>query len=225
MPSCQSPPGCPNPSAPRYHTMWACWHHPAHLPMAGWNSLPVKSLDKECAGALRGVKGQRVSQAQLLSHSQCPHWFREHSCSLPPSLLAAGVGGDILVLDHGAVRASRACHCPVSACGLHLATACPSSHSCSASSCSSWAAAGHGSSMPHAFASPTKVRGSLGFAPCLGGLRGQRASCREKKDAQGLGAQAALWSWLYSPHSGPPGCFRGAASSTVPEDAVPVLLP
>lgn len=60
LPSHQPSPGCPNPSSPRFHTMWACWHHPTHLPWAGWNSCPVNSLGMECAGAPRGVEGERV---------------------------------------------------------------------------------------------------------------------------------------------------------------------
>lgn len=168
-----------------------------------------------------GVEGKRVSQPQL--PSQCPHWFHEHRCSLPPSLLAAGLGGGISALDHGAVRVSRPFHCPGPACGLPLATGCPWPHSCSASSCSSWAAAGHGSSTPHAFASPTKVRGSSGSAPAW---KGWESILQGAKGWSGLGQTGSpVAVAVTSPHSGPSGCFRAAAPSTVPEDATPVLLP
>lgn len=215
LPSCQPPPGCPNPSAHDVGTLTS----PHTPPMAGWNSRPGNPLDMECAGVPGGVKGKRVSQPQL--PSQCPHWFHEHRCSLPPSLLAAGVGGGVSALDHGAVRVSRPFHCPVPACGLPLATGCPWPHSCSASSCSSWAAAGHGSSTPHAFASPTKVRGSSGSAPAW---EGWESILQGAKGWSGLGETGSPVA-VTSPHSGPSGCFRAAAPSTVPEDATPVLLP
>lgn len=87
--------------------------------------------------------------------------------------------------------------CRAPQCTLPPAAGCPSSHSSSASSCSSRAAARHGSSTPRAFASPTKVRVDfLGVCTLLG--RAGRASCRQgvKGAGRAQGRQAVaprLW--------------------------------
>jgi len=106
-----------------------------------------------------------------------------------------------------------------------LATGCPSPRSSSASSCSSQAAARHGSSMPHAFASPTRVRtprwASQGSVPCLEGL-GEHPAGGEQRGSRGWGEAGSSRAVMAatSPHAEPLGCFM----ATAPEDAALVLL-